>query len=755
MTRSVSLALATFAVSLGGCAAYTEDRPSISRAQHNADDARDVLNRCHRFVEGWLQYADRETGLIPQNLDSPVWTPENSAADNYPFMVLTAHFTDRKMLDGVMRDILHSEVRCTTRLHRLPDAYNLQSHAFERADLDMGRLIFGSAEYCKDGLLAVSEAMGRDDWLWRMRDIAEDICAVAPVQTQFGNIPSESAEVNGDVLQVLCRLFGATGNPRLLDMATRIGDAYFLEVLPNSNGLPCHSWDFAQHRPISDTLRLIDHGSEIVGGLSEVYAAATWHRAEKAARWEKPMRRMLDTLLEHARKPDGMWYLAIQPSTLKITDQGTPDTWGYILNAHYTFFLLTGEPRYGDAVRKGLQAIENYPEWGGADAFADSIESAIVLLNRMHVPSASKWVDEAIARMSGKQQPNGIIEGWHGDGNVARTWLLYAMMKTAGLHTPDWRTDLRIGADVRGDTLCAYVSADSKWEGSLCFDGPRYREVMGLPLDYPRLNSFPEWYPVEANELYALTDLHTGATRSLWGSELRRGLRVSVPADGDVRLEVRPWRRPPYGVASVALDAPAFVTGRPNARCDITVRNLLAEPQTATLSADWGTLSTTEVALDAEGEATVVLHGRAAEASQTAHVTARGKQDAVSAQAAIEVFSGAEVISYVDVKERQSYAGVTYRWVGDGPFEYRLKSTPGKPHVISLLWGSKTDTRVGKVIINGHERTVEHGGYEGFRWLDIEVPADQVAGDGITIRFEAIEGKKGAFVSKIVVRLKG
>ncbi|MFQ6098611.1 MAG: hypothetical protein ACE5O2_12865, partial [Armatimonadota bacterium] len=58
-----------------------------------------------------------------------------------------------------------------------------------------------------------------------------------------------------------------------------------------------------------------------------------------------------------------------------------------------------------------------------------------------------------------------------------------------------------------------------------------------------------------------------------------------------------------------------------------------------------------------------------------------------------------------------------------------------------------------KVTINSHTRTVEHGGYDGFEWLDLDVPADQIRGDQIVLRFETVEGKKGAFVSKIAVRL--
>jgi hypothetical protein len=164
-------------VLLGLCAsASASELEQFVLAQDNARQAAEALGRCHRFVEGWLKHRDAETGLIPQNLNSPVWTPENSAADNYPFMVLSCFWTDREMLDGVMRDILDAEIRYTTRVRSLPDAFNLDRDGFERPAVDRARLIFGAAEYCKDGLLPVTEMMGRDTpWYERLHQMARDI----------------------------------------------------------------------------------------------------------------------------------------------------------------------------------------------------------------------------------------------------------------------------------------------------------------------------------------------------------------------------------------------------------------------------------------------------------------------------------------------------------------------------------------------------------------------------------------------------
>ena len=60
-------------------------------------------------IDGWLAHADPQTGLIPRNLgDSNFWNGRDSAADNYPFMVLTAAMTDRPLFQGRMLEMLRT-----------------------------------------------------------------------------------------------------------------------------------------------------------------------------------------------------------------------------------------------------------------------------------------------------------------------------------------------------------------------------------------------------------------------------------------------------------------------------------------------------------------------------------------------------------------------------------------------------------------------------------------------------------------------
>jgi hypothetical protein len=45
-----------------------------------------------------------------------------------------------------------------------------------------------------------------------------------------------------------------------------------------------------------------------------------------------------------------------------------------------------------------------------------------------------------------------------------------------------------------GKTLHLYLSSEQPWTGRLLFDRARHQSIMKLPVDYPRINQFPEWF---------------------------------------------------------------------------------------------------------------------------------------------------------------------------------------------------------------------------------------------------------------------
>jgi len=507
---------------------WGKDGPAFEEALRNGRLANEGFGRCVRFVDGWLAQADPVTGLIPRNLSNSkdLWNAQDAAADNYPFMVLTCALCDRERFGGRMRDMLDTETRLTSRIDSLPDTYSFGKQGFASEKPDLNAILFGTSEYIKDGLMPLTEWLGPSPWSRRMLTMLDDMWKHAPVTTPYGPIVSTNVEVNGEMLQVLSRVYWMTGQHKYLDWAVRLGDYYLL----------------GGHHPTRDLerLRLRDHGCEIVSGLCELYATVHFARPEKKALYKKPIHDMLDRILEVGRKEDGMLYNWVEPGTGRH-DERIADTWGYTYNAYYTVYLLDGTEAYRQAVLTALRGVTAYVDyaWEGssADGHADAIEGALNLYNREPIEETARWIDGDNAIHVGAKKPDGIIEGWHGDGNFARTTLMYCLWKTQGLTIRPWRQDVAFGAMRQGNTLYVVLSAEEPWDGRLLFDTPRHKTVLGLPMDWPRINQFPEWFTVEAEASY-IWQPGTGPRAVHKGQAMAEGIHVELAAGQTIRLTV-------------------------------------------------------------------------------------------------------------------------------------------------------------------------------------------------------------------------
>jgi hypothetical protein len=501
------------------------------QAERDGRLANQAFFRCRRYIDGWMAHCDPETGLFPRNFreSRDFWNGRDCAADNYPFMVLTAAMTDRPLMKGRLLDILHTEIRLTSRLGRLPDDYSFSKKGWRREKLNLDEVIFDGAEYVKDGLLYIAEWMGPSPWSKRMVGITDDIWRYAPIDTPYGKIPTHNFEVCGDLLQACSRLYWFTGERKYLDWALRLGDYYLL-------GTNHPTRDLKQ-------LRLLDHGCEVINGLTELYVAVSRVIPEKKQVYEKPMHELFDCVLEKGRNEDGLLYSWFNPKTGEHS-KGLCDTWGYDYDGFYTMWLIDHTEPYRAAVLKALANLKGKyigACWDdkSADGFADSIEGAINLFNRESVESAADWIDTQTILMWAIQKPDGVIEGWHGDGNFARTSLMYALWKTQGVTVDPWRPDVRFGAAREGNKLHIYLTADQAWEGRLIFDRPRHKLLMHLPLDYTRINQFPEWFTVEPNARYQLKlDRTAKIVRS--GTQMASGIPARLRAGQTVRIEIEP-----------------------------------------------------------------------------------------------------------------------------------------------------------------------------------------------------------------------
>ncbi|HOD81260.1 MAG: hypothetical protein BWX88_00365 [Planctomycetes bacterium ADurb.Bin126] len=514
---------------------------AFRRAERHARSANEQFFRCRRFVDGWLARAG-QTGLIPRNLHNSkdLWNGRDSAADNWSFMVLTCFLTDRAMFEGRMAQMLQTERKLTARVDRLCDDVSITTGKFVRNPLNLDATIFDSAEYVKDGLVPLTEWMGPSPWSERMIELVDDIWKNATIDTPHGKIPTRNVEVNGDLLQACARIYWMTGQAKYLDWAIRLGDYYLL-------GGNHPTRDFAD-------LRLSDHGCEIVSGLCELYTALHFARPDKKKAYQQAVHEMLDRILEAGVDANGMMWISFKPKTGEH-HRSICDTWGYTYDAIYSVYLIDRKESYRQATRKALAALPQYAahNWGNMDGHADSVEGAINLHNREPMESTARWIDAEIKDVWRSQRSDGVIEGWHGDGNAARTGTMYALWKTQGLTVQPWRQDVRFGAvvdasepalparsAVPGGATILHVSltADQDWSGRLVFDKPRHRLHLKLPIDYPRINQFPEWFVAQADKSYTLLDRSSGQTRTLTGRQLQAGVEVQLQAGRELRLTV-------------------------------------------------------------------------------------------------------------------------------------------------------------------------------------------------------------------------
>jgi hypothetical protein len=512
--------------------------PTTDGLLHRGEIARRCFNRALLLVDGWWATRDPVTGLFPRRVDQPVWAPQDNAADMFPFLAITAHYLAPERLDEILQ-IIPKEQKFTDRLGVMPDWYSLSNRAFVYTNADLPRLVFNAAEYCKDGLLPMTEVMGRGPWMERMIELTDAIFERAAVTSDYGLLPADDAEVNGDILQTLSRLYSMTREAKYLEWAERIGDAFCFEVLPRNGGLPADRWHFTRHEVVRDSLNLNDHGNELIGGLAELYVIVKAFHPEKAERYRQPLKVMFHRLLDKARNEDGLWFNLIKSSTGEPLNRETPDTWGYALSATATFALATGDGQLLDSVKAALRNVDKprYLDWNGADAYADSIEGATYLLNRFPSRETVNWLEKVLPIFLGKQRDDGIVEGWYGDGNYARTALLAARYYTQGTMARPWRADLRFGAMRDGDSLTLLVTAEKDWQGKIMFDQPRHRLNLRLPMNHLRLNEWSEWFTVKSDRQYRVKS-DGSAARIMSGDELVQGLSVEVKPGRVRRFEI-------------------------------------------------------------------------------------------------------------------------------------------------------------------------------------------------------------------------
>ena len=99
--------------------------------------------------------------------------------------------------------------------------------------------------------------------------------------------------------------------------------------------------------------------------------------------------------------------------------------------------------------------------------------------------------------------------------------------------------DVVFGAVQEGDTLRITMRAEKDWKGELIFDTPRHKTVMKMPLDWPRINQFPEWFTVKAEKPYTFHDLTYNYKETDTGKQFHEGITIHLQAGTERHLLVK------------------------------------------------------------------------------------------------------------------------------------------------------------------------------------------------------------------------
>lgn len=523
------------------------------QARANAILAAEAFTRASLVVQHWLDQRDPETGLMAnrRSVDGqPGWFYQNTGSDLFPHIAIGARLLHPDRYPEALA-VLAAERRLAPPPPSLPD--DLLLPGGQAVGQPPDQRMFDVAEYAKDGLLPLIERLGPDPWLGRLREVTDAILAASSTPTRRGPIPAATNEVNGDVLQVLARAYWATGDERYFAAADRIGRAYVEDMLPKTESLPVHGWNFMTGDPIGRRrLRLSDHGNEIVSGL------VGWHMMESlrgepdAPAHRVTIRKMLDRILQKGRNEDGLWFRVMEIPSGRVEQSGLTDNWGYIAQPFLAQAALeravpggdlARAERYEEAGRQALRALPRYPYYpwqrGAMDGYADSIESAVYLLAQFPDAGATRWVDEQVAVLFGFQGPDGIVEDNYLDGNFVRSTLLYGLSLTRGVLPEPWRPGLTLGAVQDESCVQVALASTDDWEGRIRFDTPRHRQILRLPFDFQRLNEWPEGFTVTAGTTYQVAE-DGAAGRPVDGADLAAGLPWRLDAGRSRSLRVCP-----------------------------------------------------------------------------------------------------------------------------------------------------------------------------------------------------------------------
>jgi hypothetical protein len=82
------------------------------------------------------------------------------------------------------------------------------------------------------------------------------------------------------------------------------------------------------------------------------------------------------------------------------------------------------------------------------------------------------------------------------------------------------------------------LKSQDRWEGKIFFDQPRHKKYLKLPMDYARINQFPEWYTIKSEKQYEIKNLITNSTQKFYGFDLEKGFSIELDPNLEHKLKL-------------------------------------------------------------------------------------------------------------------------------------------------------------------------------------------------------------------------
>ncbi|MAV78991.1 MAG: hypothetical protein CMC22_02070 [Flavobacteriaceae bacterium] len=70
------------------------------------------------------------------------------------------------------------------------------------------------------------------------------------------------------------------------------------------------------------------------------------------------------------------------------------------------------------------------------------------------------------------------------------------------------------------------------------FDQKRHKDILNLPIDYPRINQFPEWFTLDPKNKYHITASQKNLSGNYRGERLIEGMAVKLSTEETLKIVV-------------------------------------------------------------------------------------------------------------------------------------------------------------------------------------------------------------------------